>query len=201
MGERTWDRNLKGPEKAEVTADFNGVKLTLLKGDITEQVVDAIVNAANAGLYGGGGVDGAIHDVGGPSIMIECESIRDEKGGCPKGHAVITTAGRLKARYVIHTVGPKWRGGNEDEARFLTDAYRNSLELAAEKGVKSIAFPSVSTGVYHFPLEEAAAIALTTVKQFCQIKSSLEDIRFVLFTDRTYEAFIKCLNESVGISS
>ncbi len=155
----------------------------LVQGDITEQAVDGIVNAANTGLRGGGGVDGAIHRRGGPAIMEACARIRERQGGCPTGQAVITTGGRLPARHVIHAVGPVWSGGGRGEEELLASAYRASLRLAAEHGLRSLAFPSISTGAYRFPVERAARIALRTVRDFLSgERHSLEEVRFVLFT-------------------
>lgn len=164
-------------------------KILLKRGDITRESVDAIVNAANNSLLGGGGVDGAIHRAGGPDILEECKEIRARQGGCPTGEAVITGAGRLPARYVVHTVGPVWRGG-AGEPELLRSAYGNSLRLAAEHGATSIAFPSISTGVYGYPVEEAAEVALGTVREWCGEREDFEEIRFVLFSDEdraTYE--------------
>ncbi|HHY47951.1 MAG TPA: O-acetyl-ADP-ribose deacetylase, partial [Firmicutes bacterium] len=135
---------------------FGSTRVRLIQGDITQQETDAIVNAANSGLLGGGGVDGAIHRAGGPEILEQCKRIRAEKGLCPTGEAVITTGGRLKARFVIHAVGPIWQGGNHDEDRLLASAYQNSLKLAVQHGIKSISFPSISTGAYRFPIDRAA---------------------------------------------
>ena len=140
----------------------HGTTIALAVGDITKESTDAIVNAANSGLRGGGGVDGAIHRAGGPAIMAECRQI----GYCPTGQAVITTGGNLKARYVIHTVGPVYRGGTKGEAGLLRSAYRTSLMLAAQRGLKSVAFPAISAGIYGYPLHEAARIALTTTIEF-----------------------------------
>lgn len=159
---------------------IGAARLTLLQGDITEQEVDAIVNAANSMLGGGGGVDGAIHRAGGPSILAECRQIP----GCPAGSAVATGAGRLHARAVIHAVGPIWRGGDSNEAHLLASAYRRSLEIAAERGFVSIAFPSISTGAYRYPVAEAARIALRTVRDFlASDPGTVRDVRFVLFTE------------------
>ena len=159
-------------------------RITLLQGDITEQKVDAIVNAANSTLLGGGGVDGAIHRAGGPLILEECIVIRREKGGCPPGEAVITLGGNLPAKFVIHTVGPVWQGGKNGEAIILERAYGNCLQLAKHHNIKSIAFPSISTGAYGYPLEEAARIAITTVKTSLREASGIEEVRFVVFTER-----------------
>jgi O-acetyl-ADP-ribose deacetylase (regulator of RNase III) len=153
-------------------------QLELVLGDLTEQDVDAIVNAANAALAGGGGVDGAIHHRGGPEIMAECRRL----GGCPPGDAKATTGGRLAARYVVHAVGPRWRGGGHDEEAVLASAYRRSLEVAAALGVRSVAFPSISTGIYGFPIERAAPIALRTVRSTAVEHPVVELVRFVLFS-------------------
>lgn len=159
--------------------------LELVQGDITQQDTEAIVNAANPSLLGGGGVDGAIHRAGGPQILEECRKI----GGCPPGEARITTGGRLKARYVIHTVGPIYRDGKHDEAQTLANAYRNSLVLASQHGIKSVAFPSISTGAYGYPIEEAAPIALRTVMDYLQAHPEIELVRFVLFGNVAYDAY------------
>ena len=160
-------------------------RLTLVQGDITIQQVDAIVNAANAALRGGGGVDGAIHRAGGPDIMAECRRI----GGCPTGQAVRTTAGRLPADHVIHAVGPIWSGGNAGEPDLLASAYRRSLEVAASQGARTVAFPSISTGVYGYPKDLAADTALDTVNAALS-RLDFDEIRFVVFGDddlATYE--------------
>lgn len=164
---------------------INQGTLTLLEGDITAEQTDAIVNAANSRLMGGAGVDGAIHRAGGPSIMAECRKI----GGCPIGQAVITTGGNLKARYVIHTVGPVYQGGMKGEAQLLKSAYLSSLRLAAAKGLKSISFPAISTGVYSYPIAEAAHIALKTAVDYLRENTDVETIRFCLFDRRTYDLF------------
>jgi O-acetyl-ADP-ribose deacetylase (regulator of RNase III) len=159
-------------------------RLALIRGDNTRQATDAIVNAANSQLLGGGGVDGAIHRAGGPAILEECKQIRARQGGCPTGEAVITTGGRLPAKFVIHAVGPVWSGGGRKEDERLASAYRASLRIAAEKKLRSIAFPSISTGAYRYPIERAAAIALGTVREFLTTTpSSLDEVRFVLFSD------------------
>jgi O-acetyl-ADP-ribose deacetylase (regulator of RNase III) len=174
-----------------VRAEFGGAVLELVQGDITQQATDAIVNAANSGLAGGGGVDGAIHRAGGPKIMEECRKI----GGCPTGEARITTGGNLEARYVIHAVGPVYRDGvSGEEDRLLASAYRSSLRLAVENGLRSVAFPSLSTGAYHYPLRDAADVALSTVVGFLQNeRHGLELVRFVLFDGRTQEEYERVL--------
>lgn len=161
------------------------------KGDITEIKVDAIVNAANTSLLGGGGVDGAIHRKGGPQILAECRKI----GGCPTGEAVITTAGMLPARFVIHTVGPVWNGGNHKEKELLANAYRNSLKLAEQHQLSSIAFPNISTGIYSFPKDKAASIAVSTVKEFMQNSKNLQEVIFVCFDNENFDLYDGLLNE------
>jgi O-acetyl-ADP-ribose deacetylase (regulator of RNase III) len=157
-------------------------RIVAVRGDITEQDTDAIVNAANSSLMGGGGVDGAIHRVGGPQILEECKEIVAETGRCPTGEAVITTGGKLKARHVIHTVGPVWRGGAHREHELLASAYRNSLEIAKARGLRTIAFPSISTGAYGYPVEKAAPVAVETVAEFVR-EHPLDEVRFVLFSE------------------
>lgn len=154
-------------------------RIELVRGDITEQDVDAIVNAANSGLRGGGGVDGAIHRAGGPEIMAECRKL----GGCPTGEARITTGGRLHACYVIHAVGPIYRDGRQGEPELLASAYRNSLEVASAHHIRRLAFPSISTGVYAFPIAAAARIALGTVQAYLAGDREIALVRFVLFSD------------------
>ncbi|WP_027364145.1 O-acetyl-ADP-ribose deacetylase [Desulfotruncus alcoholivorax] len=176
---------------------INGTCIVVLQGDITKQDTEAIVNAANSSLLGGGGVDGAIHRTGGPQILAECKQIRAKQGGCPTGEAVITSGGNLAAKYVIHTVGPVWRGGSNDEARLLRNAYWNSLNLANEKGIRSIAFPSISTGAYRFPIVEAAQIAVKTVLDFVVEKRIPEEIRFVLFNDRDLRIYQKTWEQNL----
>jgi O-acetyl-ADP-ribose deacetylase (regulator of RNase III) len=168
---------------------INGKTLELMKGDITHQETDAIVNAANSGLMGGGGVDGAIHRAGGPEIMAEGRKI----GGCPTGSACVTGAGRLQARFVIHAVGPIWTGGRKGEAELLASAYRSSLEAADERQLSSVAFPSISTGAYRYPLDEAAAIALSTVIEHLQGATSIKRVVFILFSDAACAAYEKAL--------
>ncbi len=173
--------------------------LQLIKGDITDVEADAIVNAANSTLLGGGGVDGAIHRKGGPKILEECRLIRATQwpDGLPTGKAVITSGGNLKAKYVIHTVGPVWLGGFHVEAELLKQAYRNSLKLAVAKGVKTIAFPSISTGAYRYPIEEASRIAVKTVKNFLEEENKLEKVVFVLFSERDYQVYLKATQDAV----
>ena len=166
-------------------AKINQTKIVLVRGDITAETTDAIVNAANSRLAGGAGVDGAIHRAGGPAIMEECRKI----GGCPTGQAVITTGGKLKAKYVIHTVGPVYRGGSKNEAKLLQSAYRESLKLALKKDLQSISFPAISTGVYGYPIDEAARLALQTCIEFACENTGIGLIRHILFDQHTYEIF------------
>jgi O-acetyl-ADP-ribose deacetylase (regulator of RNase III) len=166
-------------------------RVELVLGDITQQDTEAIVNAANRALAGGGGVDGAIHRAGGPEILAECKKL----GGCETGDAKITTGGRLKARYVIHAVGPIYRGGTHGEAELLASAYRRALEVAAENGVRTVAFPSISTGAYGYPIEEAARIALGTVCETLKRLPSIELVRFVLFRPHDLAVFERALAE------
>ncbi|MFA5101703.1 MAG: O-acetyl-ADP-ribose deacetylase [Candidatus Thermoplasmatota archaeon] len=165
--------------------------LLLACGDITRETTDAVVNAANSRLAGGGGVDGAIHRAGGPSIMQECRKI----GGCPTGKAVITTGGNLKARYVIHTVGPRYSDGTGNEAALLKSAYLESLRLASKKNLKSIAFPAISTGAYGYPLHEAARIALQTTIEYLKEHQDIQLVRFILYDHTTYDVFTEELNK------
>lgn len=171
-------------------------KITILKGDITQIKVDAIVNAANSSLLGGGGVDGAIHRSGGPQILEECYEIRNKQGGCKTGEAVITTAGNLPAKFVIHTVGPVWNGGKKNEPELLAKCYLNSMKLAVENEVKTIAFPNISTGIYGFPKEKAAPIALQTVNDFLLQNDSIQEVLFVCFdseNERLYREYLQKL--------
>jgi len=174
------------------TQVVHGVTLVLLRGNIVEVQADAIVNAANSALAGGGGVDGAIHRAGGPSIMAECNTF----DGCPTGSAVATKAGRLKAQYVFHAVGPIYHGRAED-ARLLASAYQACLKLAEERQLKSIAFPSLSTGVYGYPINEAAPIALRTVIEHIQQPTSLQQVTFVLFDGNSYTVYKNTLAQLV----
>jgi O-acetyl-ADP-ribose deacetylase (regulator of RNase III) len=170
------------------------MEIELIKGDITQVHTDVTVNAANSLLMGGGGVDGAIHRAGGPEISMECRIIRDRQGGCPAGEAVITSAGLLPAKYVIHTVGPVWRGGNSGEDNLLAQCYTNSLKLAVSKDVKTIAFPNISTGVYGFPKERAAGIAINTVCNFSDSAGVLQKIIFVCFDGENYAIYRRLLS-------
>ncbi len=176
---------------------FGAGRIQLVEGDITKESTDAIVNAANRSLLGGGGVDGAIHRAGGPSILLECRAIRAKQAECPPGEAVVTTGGRLPARFVIHTVGPVWRGGDRREPEILASCYRNSLRIAAGKGLESVAFPSISTGAYGYPVREAASVALSTVATFLSMEEKAPAlVRFVLFdagTRRAYEEVLSSL--------
>ena len=167
----------------------NMLTIHLSRGDITKMEVDAIVNAANSALAGGGGVDGAIHRAGGPAIMDACSKIRSAQGGCPTGHAVITTAGKLPAKYVIHAVGPVWRGGGNDEEKLLRNAYQASLHYVNEYSLKSIAFPNISTGVYGFPKQLAAQLAVDTLKGRLEDFPQLEDLYFVCFDEENYKIY------------
>jgi O-acetyl-ADP-ribose deacetylase (regulator of RNase III) len=184
---------------AENMLEYNvgRAKVRLVQGDITEMETDAIVNAANPSLMGGGGVDGAIHRKGGPKILEECKRIRATEwpNGLPTGKAVITSGGNLKAKYVIHTVGPIWRGGSSGEPELLAEAYRNSLKLAVSKGLKTIAFPSISTGAYGYPIEKACKVALTTVKEFLEKEDKLDVVMLVLFSRRDFEIYKEAAEE------
>jgi O-acetyl-ADP-ribose deacetylase len=168
-------------------------KITLIKGDITKIQADAIVNAANSSLLGGGGVDGAIHRAGGSAILDDCRKIVARQGGCKTGEAVITTAGLLPATYIIHTVGPVWNGGHKNEAEKLANCYINSLTIATENDVKTIVFPNISTGIYHFPKDKACQIAIETVSSFLEKNDSIEMVIFVCFDDENYELYEKML--------
>jgi O-acetyl-ADP-ribose deacetylase (regulator of RNase III) len=185
--------------KMEVTV--NKTKISIVQGDITGQATDAIVNAANSSLMGGGGVDGAIHRAGGPAILEECKKIVARQGRLPTGKAVITTGGNLKAQYVIHTVGPIWHGGSSNEPELLKSAYYECLKLATGNKLASISFPSISTGAYGYPVDEAAKIAVSTVVSFLKEQpTSLKDVVFVLFDARTYESYRRALQEVAGDS-
>jgi O-acetyl-ADP-ribose deacetylase len=168
-------------------------RIELVQGDITKQEVDAIVNAANSSLLGGGGVDGAIHRAGGPAILEECRSL----GGCGAGDAKATTAGDLPARYVIHTVGPVWRGGDQGEDELLASCHRRSLEVAAELGCRTVAFPAISTGAFGFPVDRAAEIALATTQAELERHSGIERVTFVLFSEDDLSVYRSKLSSSV----
>ena len=177
----------------------NKTKVSTIQGDITKQSTDAIVNAANPSLMGGGGVDGAIHRAGGPAILEECKKIVANQGRLPIGKVVITTGGNLKAQYVIHTVGPIWHGGSKNESELLKSAYYECLKVATETKLASISFPSISTGAYGYPVDEAARIAATTVVSFLKEQAtSLKEVVFVLFDSRTYESYSSALREAAG---
>jgi O-acetyl-ADP-ribose deacetylase len=170
--------------------------ITCIQGDITKMTFDAIVNAANSSLLGGGGVDGAIHRAGGPQILEACRTIRYQQGGCATGEAVYTTAGNLPARYVIHTVGPRWRDGTQHEAALLANCYRNSLRIANKLALRSIGFPNISTGIYGFPKTPAAEIAIQTVQQFMQDdNTTLQQVVFVCFDEENFEIYQSLLME------
>jgi O-acetyl-ADP-ribose deacetylase (regulator of RNase III) len=180
------------------TYTVNKATLSIIQGDITRQATDAIVNAANSGLMGGGGVDGAIHRAGGPAILEECRKIVARQGRLPAGQAVITTAGNMKAAHVIHTVGPIWQGGSQGETELLVSAYRESLKLAAANNLSSISFPSISTGAYGYPVDKASWIALKTVVAFLSKATSIIEVVFVLFDSRTFEAYAIALRDIMG---
>jgi len=163
-------------------------RIEIVRGDITREETDAIVNAANSSLAGGGGVDGAIHRAGGPAILEECREIVKRQGRLPPGRACVTTAGRLKAKYVIHTVGPIY-SGSPDDPLTLASCYTESLRLADEKGLRSVSFPAISTGAYGYPMDEAALVALRAVADYARGRTGIRLVRFVLFGDRAFEAF------------
>jgi O-acetyl-ADP-ribose deacetylase (regulator of RNase III) len=172
---------------------IRGATVRFVKGDITDTETDAIVNAANSTLLGGGGVDGAIHLKGGPTILKECKRIRAEQwpDGLPTGQAVITTGGNLKAKHVIHTVGPIWRGGHEGEAELLRDAYANSLAVAVANKLRTVAFPSISTGAYGYPIQAASQVAIRAVKVFLEAEDSLDEVVFVLFSEHDLGVYLE----------
>jgi O-acetyl-ADP-ribose deacetylase (regulator of RNase III) len=174
-------------------------KVRFVRGDITDMATDAIVNAANSSLMGGGGVDGAIHRKGGPRILAECKRIRAEQwpDGLPTGQAVITSGGNLKAKYVIHTVGPIWCGGDQSEPELLRQTYMSSLRLAASKGLKTVAFPSISTGAYDYPIREAAHVAIKAVRAFLEEEDSLDEVVFVLFSDRDLRIYLNAAEKDL----
>lgn len=169
--------------------------IELIQGDITKISADAIVNAANTSLLGGAGVDGAIHRAGGKAILDACQEIRRRQGGCKTGEAVITTAGLLPATYVIHTVGPVWNKGQSGEEALLAQAYTNSLQLALDHGVKIIAFPNISTGIYQFPKDKAAGIAIRTVRSFLARHPAIESVLFVCYDGENYQQYSRLMQE------
>ncbi|MFC1965359.1 O-acetyl-ADP-ribose deacetylase [Chloroflexota bacterium] len=186
-----------GEQATEI--NINHSKLSIVQGDITRQTTDAIVNAANSSLMGGGGVDGAIHRAGGPAILAECKKIVTRQGRLPAGQAVITTGGNLKARHVIHTVGPIWQGGSKGDPELLASAYRESLKVAAGNNLSSISFPSISTGAYGYPVAEAARLAIKTVASFLKEQStSVKEVDFVLFDSATFGSYSLALKEVEG---
>ncbi|MGI4883895.1 MAG: O-acetyl-ADP-ribose deacetylase [Janthinobacterium lividum] len=170
-------------------------RIRLVQGDITRQPVAAIVNAANSSLLGGGGVDGAIHRAGGPQILEECRQIRARQGGCKTGEAVVTTGGRLPAGHVIHTVGPVWNGGHKGEPELLANCYRNSLRLATEQELDSVAFPGISTGIYGYPKPEAAAVAVREVRQWLGAHAVPATVTFVVFDEENQRIYEQALAE------
>jgi O-acetyl-ADP-ribose deacetylase len=185
------DKWIKIEDPMEET--INGATLRLTEGDITRESTDVIVNAANSSLRGGGGVDGAIHRVGGPQILKECSAL----GGCATGEACVTSGGNLKARYVIHTVGPVWQGGDKDEENLLACCYRNSLMRAVEKNANTISFPSISTGAYGYPLELAAPVAIATIRDFLAHHREIKEVHMVLFDSRSYDAYARALKNPI----
>ncbi|MGO8816885.1 MAG: O-acetyl-ADP-ribose deacetylase [Terriglobia bacterium] len=172
---------------------MNHEPIVVVEGDITEQAVDAIVNAANTSLLGGGGVDGAIHRAAGPELLEECRTLH----GCPTGNAKITRGYRLPARWVIHTAGPVWRGGHDFEDELLANCYRRSLEVALQNAVRSLAFPAISTGIYGFPLERATQIAVREVRAFLETSPGIEKVLFVCFDRRTRDCYERVLSEGL----
>lgn len=173
-------------------------RIQLVQGDITKLEVDAIVNAANSSLMGGGGVDGAIHQAAGPKLLEECLKIKERQDGCPPGEAVITSGANLKAKFVIHAVGPVWTGGKENESEVLASAYRNSLTLAVSNSVKTIAFPNISTGIYQFPKKAAAEIAIREVNDFLSKDQTVESVIFCCFDEENYKIYSEMLNKITG---
>jgi len=188
---------LEGESMVEV--NIGGVSVSVIEGDITRQKTEAIVNAANSGLMGGGGVDGAIHRAGGPAILEECREIVARQGRLPTGKAVITSGGNLPAKYVIHTVGPVWHGGSNGEPELLASAYRESLKLAVENNLSSVSFPSISTGVYGYPVDQAAKVAIETVILFLKQESGpIKEIVIVAFDTNTFKAYSEALKKATG---
>ena len=189
-------------EKQVVEVTINQAKLRIIQGDITKQDTDAIVNAANSSLMGGGGVDGAIHRAGGPAILEECKPIVARQGHQPTGKAVMTTGGNLKARHVIHTVGPIWYGGDKGEPELLACAYQESLKLAMGNQLSSISFPSISTGAYGYPVAKASRLAMgVVIASLRQSVTSVREVVFVLFDSQTFRAYSSALKEILGTSN
>jgi len=180
-----------------MSTTWGKTRIRLVQGDITDQGVDAVVNAANSSLMGGGGVDGAIHNRGGPAILEACKQIRQREypGGLPVGKAVITTGGSLKARHVIHTVGPFWSGGRSGEPVALAECYSSSLKIAAQNGLRSVAFPSISTGAYGYPVREASRVALKAVKSYVESKGAPVEVTFVLYGENDFNTYMEALKE------
>lgn len=170
-------------------------KIALYKNDITQMPVEAIVNAANSSLLGGGGVDGAIHRAGGSAILAECQNIRNRQGGCKVGDAVITTAGDLPAKYVIHTVGPHWLDGQHDEEKLLKNAYLSCFKLVKEHGIRTISFPNISTGIYRFPKALAAKVALNVINQSLRDNPIIENVNLVCFDEENYDLYLNMLDK------
>ncbi len=188
----------KAMEKQATEVNINQARLSIIQGDITEQATDAIVNAANSSLMGGGGVDGAIHRAGGPTILEECKQIVSRQGRLPTGKAVITSGGNLKARFVIHTVGPIWHGGNKGESELLASAYQESLKVAAENNLSSVSFPSISTGAYAYPVAEAAEVTIKTITTFLKKQTtSIKEVVFVLFNSDAFASYLSALGKIV----
>jgi O-acetyl-ADP-ribose deacetylase len=181
----------------QMSITWGRTKIRLVQGDITDQDADAVVNAANSSLMGGGGVDGAIHRRGGPAILGECKGIRKKEwpDGLPAGKVVITTGGSLKARHVIHTVGPVWSGGRSGEAETLAECYSNSLRIAAQEGLRSVAFPSISTGAYGYPIREASRVALKAVRSYVESEGAPVEVTFVLYGEDDFKTYAEALEE------
>ena len=176
---------------------IGNTKLVIVKGDITRQDTDAIVNAANIFLRGGSGVDGAIHKAGGPSVLEECKKVVPDGSILPTGNAVITTSGNLPSKYIIHTVGPIWKGGKAGEEALLSSAYRESIKLAESRGLQSMSFPSISTGVFGYPVDKAAKVAIKAVTEALSKDSSIKEVRLVLYDDKSYNAYIEAAKPKV----
>jgi len=189
-------------EKRVVEVTINQARLNIIQGDITKQDTDAIVNAANSSLMGGGGVDGAIHRAGGPAILEECKQIVARQGRLPTGKAVMTTGGNLKARYVVHTVGPIWHGGDRGEPDLLASAYQESLKLAMENQLSSISFPSISTGAYGYPVDKASRVAIgVVIASLRHSLTSVKEVVFVLFDSQTFRAYSSALKEIIELTN